>query len=119
MEIKGQLKALQPIVERGEFKSRKVWITTDADTKYPQTVELEVSGNSIDIFDNVAIGATVVCHVNLRGREWQPAEGPAKVFNTLACWRIEVAGQTAGPAPASQQGFGSPELPEDDGKLPF
>lgn len=118
MEIQGTLKQLNPVIERGEFKSRKVWIVTAENPEYPQTIELEVSGKSLDIFDNIAPGAPVTCHVNLRGREWtNPADNVTKVFNTLQC--LKVAGVGSGqssPAAAPQV---APELPVEDNSLPF
>ncbi len=119
MEIKGKLKQINPVIERQEFKSRKIWLTTEDNPQYPQTIELELSGKSLYIFDGVSIGAPVVCHVNLRGREWTGTDGVTKVFNTLQCWRVEADNtQSARPAPASQQGFTDvPDLPTGD--LPF
>lgn len=120
MEIQGTLKQLQPVIERGEFKSRKVWVTTTDNPEYPQTIELEVSGKNLGIFDNVSIGANVTCSINLRGREWTDPQGVTKVFNTLQCWKVQASGsQAARPVPESQQGFAQDvELP-DAGLLPF
>ena len=121
MEIKGNLKQVHPIITRGEknFESRKVWLDTETDGKYPQVIEIEVSGEKIGLFDGVAPGCPINCHINLRGRLWTGADGVGKVFNTLQCWKIEAAGsQQARPAPASQQGFPVEELP-DNSDLPF
>jgi len=40
---------------RNEFKSRKVWLTLADNPEYPQTVEIEVNGKSLDIFEGVSI----------------------------------------------------------------
>lgn len=111
MEIKGKLKQINPVIERQEFKSRKIWVTTEDNPQYPQTIELEVSGKSLDIFDGVSIDAPVVCHVNLRGREWTGTDGITKVFNTIQCWRVE--------ADKDASGFGAPALPTLDNGLSF
>lgn len=98
MEIKGTLKKVLPEILRGEFKSRKIWITLAENPEYPQTIEIEVNGKSIDIFNGVAIGAPITCHVNLRGREWVNPDqvknptGAAVVFNTIQCWKVEATG---------------------------
>lgn len=117
MEIQGTLKDLKPVIERGEFKSRKVWINTDTETKYPQVIELEVSGKNIDIFDGVSIGAPVTCSINLRGREWvAPDEGAIpRVFNTLSCWKVAAGGVQTSIAvdPVNR------DEPEPLDKLPF
>lgn len=111
MEIQGTLKQLNPVIERGEFKSRKVWLDTDTETKYPQVIELELSGKGIDIFDGISIGAPVTCSINLRGRSWTDPQGVVKVFNTLQCWKVQAAGSSPKAEPAVK-------LPET-GDLPF
>ena len=119
MEIKGNLKQVHPIVTRGEknFESRKVWIDTDTDGKYPQVIEMQASGEKIGMFDGVSVGAPVNCHINLRGRKWTGADGVTKVFNTLECWRVEAAGSSQELAPAVSN-MAAPVLP-DTGDLPF
>lgn len=124
MEIKGTLKKVHPEILRGEFKSRKVWLTLADNPEYPQTIEIEVNGKGIDIFNGVSIGAPVTCHCNLRGREWVNPDqtknptGAAQVFNTIQCWKVEANGQTAVQA-GSSGGMGSPALPDGTDKLPF
>jgi single-strand DNA-binding protein len=123
MEIKAILKALQPIVERGDFKSRKVWLTVP-DEKYPQVIEVEVQQSKVDMFDNIAVGAPVLCHINLRGREWTDPQGVVKVFNSLVCWRVEsdntVYAAQKGDTGINHQETTLPELKDDSGeKLPF
>lgn len=121
MEIKGTLKKLHPEILRGEFKSRKVWLTLADNPEYPQTIEIEVNGKSIDIFNGVSIGAPVICHVNLRGREWVNPDqvknptGSATVFNTIQCWKVEANG--AAPTQAGPPLTEPVELP--DGPFPF
>ena len=94
MEIKGKLKAIQPLVEKSNFKSRKIWLTTEDNPTYPQTIEIEVQQDKADMFANVAIGAEVNCHINLRGREWTGADGVVKVFNSLVCWKVDGVAYT-------------------------
>ena len=90
MELVGKFKKQLEIVERGNFKSRKVWIVTEDNPQYPQTVELEVSQAACDLFSNVAEGAPVKCYINLRGREWTSPENKTSVFNSLVCWKVEA-----------------------------
>lgn len=94
MELKGILKKVNAQVERGNFVSRKVWLTTDASGNYPQTIEIEVSGDKVNLFNNVNAGSEVNCSINLRGREWTNPKGEVVVFNTLQCWKIAVDGVT-------------------------
>ena len=109
MQIEGKFKQLNDVIERGTFKSRKVWITTEDNPQYPQTIEIELQGDKCLLFDNIAVGAPVTCHVNLRGREWTNADGETKCFNSLVCWRVDglksepvaapVAKSTVAPSP--------------------
>ena len=119
MEIKAILKAVQPVVDKGDFKSRKIWLTVP-DEKYPQTIEVECQQAKVDLFDGVAVGAPIIAHCNLRGREWTDPQGVVKVFNSLVCWRVEAdktaysAQSGAGPLPAANT-----ELPDQSEPLPF
>lgn len=111
MELIAKLKKVNPIVERGDFKTRKVWVTTDFTSQYAQTVEVEIQQDKTELFSGVSIGSEVKLYINLRGREWQPAEGEAKVFNTLVCWKMEVLNAVGAPAQAA--------TPAQSDDLPF
>ena len=100
MELIAKLKKVNPIVERGDFKTRKVWVTTEFSSQYPQTVEVEIQQDKTELFAAVGVGSEVKLYINLRGREWQPADGELKVFNTLVCWKMEVLNAVGAPAPA-------------------
>lgn len=117
MEITGKLKQLHPIVEKGTFKSRKVWVTTEDNPQYPQTIEVELQQAKVDMMNGVTVGAPVKLHINLRGREWTGTDNIPKVFNSLVCWKVEAAGATAAPV-AQREGFEAPVI-EDSSELPF
>lgn len=112
MELIGKLKKVNDIIERADFKSRKIWITTEDNPQYPQTIEVEVQKDKVDMFNGIAIGAPVTLSLNLRGREWTSKEGEVRVFNTLVCWRAQ-AGHIAKPLDTSL------ELPAGAEDLPF
>lgn len=106
MELKGVLKQIHPTETRGEFSTRKIWLTTDPQGQYPQTIELEASQKNLNLFNSVTPGTWVTCHINVRGREWTNKEGKTVVFNTLQVWKVEVAGKVV--TPAAQQPAASP-----------
>ena len=114
MEIKGVLKQINPVIERKDFKSRKVWLTTEADSKYPQTIEVELQQDKIDLLSSVAIGSDVNLHLNLRGREWTSPEGKTSVFNSLVCWKVDGVAYTK---PAEAEAAQAEPGTSDD--LPF
>ncbi len=119
MEIQAKFKSQQEIVERGNFKSRKVWVTTEDNPDYPQTIEIEVQQAKVDMFNNIAPGAPVTLHLNLRGREWTNPEGKTSVFNSLVCWKVEASGQAAQPAANMHNDNFSKSTPDEIESLPF
>jgi len=103
MEIKCKFKQQNDVVERGTFKSRKVWVITEDDTKYPQTIEVEVAQDKIDLFNTCRPGQPLTVSINLRGREWtDPKTDVTKVFNTLQCWKFDVPDQQEEEAPVTK-----------------
>ncbi|MFY8165277.1 MAG: DUF3127 domain-containing protein [Sediminibacterium sp.] len=89
MELKASVKKVLATVDRGTFKSRKVWLVVDEDLKYPQTIEVELQQDKCEMF-KVTEGSTITAHLNLRGREWTSPEGKTSVFNSLVCWKWDV-----------------------------
>jgi hypothetical protein len=88
MEIKCKFKQQNDVVERGTFKSRKVWVIDDENADYPQTIEVEVAQDKVNLFNNFRPGQPLTLSINLRGREWTNPQGDVKVFNTLQCWKV-------------------------------
>ena len=88
MEIKCKFKQQNDVVERGTFKSRKVWVIDDENADYPQTLEVEVAQDKVNLFNNFRPGQPLTVSINLRGREWTNPQGEVKVFNTLQCWKV-------------------------------
>ena len=88
MEIKCKFKQQNEIAERGSFRSRKVWVVTEENPDYPQTIEVEVSQDKVNLFDGYQQGQPMTLSINLRGREWTNDSGKTFVFNTLQCWKI-------------------------------
>jgi hypothetical protein len=88
MEIKCKFKQQNDVVERGTFKSRKVWVIDDENADYPQTIEVEVAQDKVNLFNNFRPGQPLTVSINLRGREWTNPQGEVKVFNTLQCWKV-------------------------------
>jgi len=88
MELKCKFKQQNDVVERGTFKSRKVWVIDDENADYPQTLEVEVAQDKVNLFNNFRPGQPLTMSINLRGREWTNPQGEVKVFNTLQCWKV-------------------------------
>ena len=118
MELKATVKKVLATVDRGTFKSRKVWLVVDEDLKYPQTIEVELQQDKCEMF-KVAEGSTITAHLNLRGREWtKPETGVTSVFNSLVMWKWDVL--LAAPIEVQSVAPSAPVATvEDLGDLPF
>lgn len=88
MELKCKFKQQNDVVDRGKFKSRKVWVIDDENADYPQTIEVEVAQDKVNLFSDFRPGQPLTLSINLRGREWTNPQGEVKVFNTLQCWKV-------------------------------
>ena len=99
-----QIGSVEQITEK--FRKCEFVIELDADSKYPQTVLFQATGDRSEmVADFYSVGDEVAVEFNIRGREWtNPETGVARFFNSLEVWKIE--GEGTAPAPS--------EKPEDD-----
>jgi hypothetical protein len=90
MTIKGQIKRIgaTQTVSDGKFSKRELILTT-ADT-YPQVVSIELQQKACSLADDLKVGQDIEAHINIRGRELTSPQGEVKVFNTIACWKIDA-----------------------------
>lgn len=86
--IKGTVKEITPLFEKGEFKKRSIILETQEE--YSQTLEIEFIKSKEELLDVINEGETVEVSVNIRGREWESPKGETKYFTSLNGWKIEV-----------------------------
>jgi hypothetical protein len=72
-----------------KFQKRDFVLATELSTPYPQYVTFQLTQDKCSVIDSINEGATINVKFNLRGREWNGAQG-IKYFNTLEAWRVEV-----------------------------
>ena len=102
--------ATQVISEK--FSKRNFVITTEND-KYPQDIEFQLIQDKCNLLDGIGVGSILEVSFNLRGREWTSPAGEVKYFNTLEAWKIDVIGgivQTKQPTTPAH---------EEESDLPF
>ncbi len=98
MELKGTLKQLNAIIQRTEsFKVRTAWIVTMDNPKFPQTIEVQLQQDKVNMFDGITIGAPLILQCNLRGVEYTK-DGKTSVFNSIVCWQVKADAVVAGNA---------------------
>ncbi len=104
-DVKGILHTKGDAVQVSEkFRKREFVLKLDADSRYPQMVAFELTGDRCDSLDKFEIGQEVSVEFTLRGREWTNSEGVVRVFNSLQVWGLH-----------SEGGEQREEKPADDG----
>lgn len=89
MQVNGVIKLIKPIQEIStSFSKREFVVVTNE--QYPQSIQLELHGDRVDIIDSFTEGQEVECFINLRGRAWTNPQGEEKFFNTIVCWKIQL-----------------------------
>ena len=88
MSIKGKVKTITEVEEKGNFRVRKLIIETM--DKYPQIVALDFTQNNVGLLDDpiCKVGNSVEVFYNVRGREWTNANNQVLYFTTLQEWRV-------------------------------
>lgn len=120
-EIKGRLLVVFETKQVSErFSKREFVVTIDADSRYPQTVLFQATGDRCAQLDGLKEGDEVEIEFSLRGREWRSPSGETKYFNTLDVWKVTPAGQRRPqrpPASSSRSAVDAP--PGDPDDIPF
>lgn len=126
VEIRAQVLRIMPIETVGNSNFRKRIIHVKTNDKYPQTLNLEVSGDCLDDSDKLKEGQSALFGINLRGREWTDKSNKIVVFNTLSVWKIKTDGQVSEdykskpPVEPEQDFISAPaSSDDDDSDLPF
>jgi len=90
IEISGKLHAInqaQQVTER--FRKREFVLELSDNSRYPQFVQFQLTGDRCERIDDFEIGDEVRVEFSLRGREWKSPKGELKYFNSLDVWNIE------------------------------
>lgn len=91
-EISGKLHAIfdaQDITER--FRKRE-FVLELAESRYPQYVKFELTGENCEALDAFSKGDEVEVEFRVGGREWTSPSGEVRYFNSLGVWKIEARG---------------------------
>ncbi|MCU0858837.1 MAG: DUF3127 domain-containing protein [Pontiellaceae bacterium] len=96
--------------------TKREFVVTVEDGKYPQDIALECVQDKVTILDGLKEGQTVTVTFDLRGREYN-----GRYFNNLQAWRIK-AGEPGDPVADEDR----PPIPTDaeapaelDDNIPF
>ena len=115
MKVTGLIKKVGEVeVVSDKFKKREIWVETERQSFYPQTLNIQFSQDKADKF-NLQEGQEAELEINLRGRTWTDHDGVEKCFNTLECWQWKALSS------AAQTKAAQPQEPTEEGEddLPF
>lgn len=122
MQIQGKIHAAfdaDQVTER--FRKREFVLELDGESRYPQYVMFQFTGDRCEMLDGYAKGDEVKVEFSLRGREWTSPKGEVRYFNSLETWSIDRVGD-APPAGANDDAgmfTDEPPPPTDDDDIPF
>jgi hypothetical protein len=92
MQISGKLHAIddaKQVTER--FRKREFVLELSGNTRYPQFVQFQLTGDRCERIDDFEIGDEVQVEFRLGGRKWTSPKGEVRYFNSLDVWNIERA----------------------------
>lgn len=121
MQVQGKLHALfdaEQVTQR--FRKREFVLELDGESRYPQYVMFQLTGDRCEMLDGFAKGEDVTVEFSLRGREWTSPKGEVRYFNSLETWALDRVGDAApGGADAPGGPGDEPPPPSDDDDIPF
>ena len=117
-KLQGTIKVIKDTQEVSPKFSKREFVVTPPDEKYPQDVSFELQQDHTSMLDGFMEGQEVEVSFDIRGREWTSPTGDVKYFNTLKAFRVEAIG--AAPAkPKPVKVVAEVVQDEDDSDLPF
>jgi len=121
IEQTGKLHLIFDTKQVSERFTKREFVVELTDSKYPQMVLFQLTGDRCSQLDSLQVGDEVRVEFSLRGREWKSPSGEVKYFNSLDVWQIEAANGRArqdnrggGGRRDMRQGQGSAPPPRDD-----
>jgi hypothetical protein len=95
-KITGKLHKIYPLQQISD-KFAKQEFVLDIEDKYQPYIKFQATQQYTDQLNRFEVGQEVEVSFNLQGREWEDKNGQVKYFNSLNCWKIELAQPQAEP----------------------
>ncbi len=114
IEIKGTIKLIKETQTFGSGFTKREFVVTTLDDKYPQDLKMEVVKDKCDELDKFGEGDLVTAAINLRGNEYN-----GSYYINLHCWKL-VSDGVRQHHPAQEQPQLTPaDNMDDDDCIPF
>ncbi len=109
-EISGKIKLIEDTQSFDSGFTKREFVVTTGDSKWPQDIKFEVVKDKCSLLDNFSAGQDVTVNFDIRGNEYN-----GRYYVNLNAWKIQFAGGT-GPQnqPHCDNQFGDAEESSDD-----
>lgn len=82
-ELTGKVKVVQDAQTFGSGFTKREFVVTVEDGKYPQEIILECVQDKVSLLDSLTVGQEVTVTFDIRGREHN-----SRWFNNLVAWKV-------------------------------
>lgn len=89
-DLTGKVKVIQPAQTFASGFTKREFVVTVEDGRYPQDICLECVQDKVSLLDSIEIGQEVTATFDIRGREYN-----GRYFNNLQAWRIQAGAPVA------------------------
>lgn len=90
-EATGKIKMISDTQNFPSGFSKREFVVTTADSKYPQDLKFEVVKDKCAVLDNYKEGQDVVVNFDIRGNEYN-----GKYYVNLSCWKLSAGSGSGG-----------------------
>lgn len=85
-DLTGKVKVIQDAQTFASGFTKREFVVTVEEGKYPQDICLECVQDKVSLLDSVQVGQEVTATFDIRGREYN-----GRYFNNLQCWKLSAA----------------------------
>ena len=98
-QLQGTIKLINEVQSFNSGFTKREFVVTDQDDKYPQDVKFECIKDKCALLDGYSVGEQVNVSFNIRGNEYN-----GRYYVNLQAWRLEKVGGGGGQQPAGDGG---------------
>lgn len=93
-ELKGKIKLISPTQSFPSGFTKREFVVTTGDDKYPQDIKFEIVKDKCSLLDNFSNDQEVTVNFDIRGNEYN-----GKYYVNLNCWKLQAGSGGGTPAP--------------------
>ena len=111
-EASGKLKMVGEVQSFASGFTKREFVVTTANDKYPQDLKFEVVKDKCSMLDGFKTGEDVQVNFDIRGNEYN-----GKYYVSLSCWKLQAADGDAEPQRGGSKAVSNAEPSMDDIRL--